>query len=109
MVESGIVLYNIEADGCLNGVYTNEWSDGEIFNEIARMKLPNVNNAIVGIYDCVYFDQKNVRENADLRISLIKGKNKTFEFVWEIKGKIVFEGIGYLMNEKQLSVQYWEK
>jgi hypothetical protein len=43
----GIVLYNIELNGCLNGVHTN--------NEIAKSKEKK-ENGITGLYDCFYFD-----------------------------------------------------
>ncbi len=56
-MKSGIVLYNIELDGCLNGVYTNDACDGEIFNEIAMMrtKKPDSDD-LCGVYLCTYFE-----------------------------------------------------
>ena len=108
-METGIVLYNIELDGCLNGVYTNDHVDGDIFNEIARRHTNIGEDDLSGIYDCFYFDINNSRIDAELTIGIKSNKNRTYAFSWEVKGKIIFEGIGYRMNEKQVAVHYWQK
>jgi len=112
-IKEGIGLYNIELDGCLNGVYTNEHKTlgGEILNEIARIRQKDKSDptSIAGIYNCFYFDYKNARVDAELTI---KYSNRTYEFEWvDVTGPkrhTLFKGIGYKMNEKQLAVHYWE-
>lgn len=103
-VEEGIVLYSIELDGSLNGVYTNEHTD-EIFNEIARKNDGNPNQ-ITGSYDCFYFEENNSRTNARL---IITNEGRTFAFTWFGMGnnnQPIFTGIGYQMNQRQIAVHY---
>ena len=106
---AGIALYNIELDGCLSGVYSNddEKVAGEIFNEICRKrKTSNTSeDSLVGTYDCFYFDLKNERCSAILEIDNHK---KTYLFTWkDIDGKkVIFEGVGYKMNNNQIAVHY---
>jgi hypothetical protein len=56
----GIVLYNIERDGNLNGVYTNNHpiTNGRIATETARLRDNTLveNETEVHVYDCFYFD-----------------------------------------------------
>ena len=110
MIKEGIILYNIELNGCLNGVYTNEDKKvlGEIFNEISRIKMTSQIGAdgISGRYDCFYFDLNNFRVDAEFEITLKKGN--IYEFCWwDLHGSKLFQGIGYKMNEKQIGVHYW--
>lgn len=105
-VHEGIVLYNIELNGCLNGVYTNEnvKKGGEIFNEIARIKEYKGDDPYTGLYDCFYFDYNNERVNALLEITKLSG---AYYFKWSsLKGIQLFKGIGFKMNEKQIVVHY---
>ncbi|MBN8697690.1 MAG: hypothetical protein J0L87_14255 [Bacteroidetes bacterium] len=106
--DTGIVLYTIEQDGCLNGIYTNESCDGEIFNEIARKDNPSEGKDIIGSYNCFYFENKNNRVNAKLTISLRKSKKRTYDFSWNVDNKILFKGIGYKTSDKQIVVHYWD-
>ncbi len=111
-MEEGIVLYDIELDGCLNGVYTNEHPtvDGNIYNEINRRqdKVKGDNWDINGVYECFYFDLNNQRINATLTISYAQGRTNTYNFVWREIGQTVdsFTGIGYKMNPRQIAVHY---
>lgn len=111
-VQRGIVLYNIELNGCLNGVYANEQDPtaGVIFNEIARKTDDNTD--IDGEYDCFYFEtgnrrRRNIRRNAILRISPT-AKANVFMFEWlQLPGRTrVFLGMGYQMNDRQIAVHY---
>ena len=110
-METGIVLYTIESDGCLNGVYTNDDLHGEIFNEIARLKYNDrvTPDEISGDYDCVYFDIGNTQKSCELIVDLIHLDSEFLEyrFVWnDSNGRREFEGIGYRMNDKQIAVHY---
>jgi len=110
--ESGIVLYDIELDGCLNGVFTNEFSKGQIYNEIARKKnvvdSEKTDDSLIGEYNCYYFDP--VGHVSELTIQEKNGPSKlpkVYAFSWRISGKTIFHGTGYKMNEKQIVVHYW--
>jgi hypothetical protein len=107
-VEKGIILYSIELDGCLNGVYTNEDADGEIFNEVAiKKKNDEVNeDHLVGSYDCFYFENGNAGTTAILNVK--KTAINMYDFKWTATSPqgASFTGIGYKMNEKQIAVRY---
>lgn len=110
-MESGIALYSIELNGCLNGVYTNDGLDGEIFNEIARMKNQKkmMSNEICGEYECFYFDGIDGRAGWSLIIEYKNPQGKTNEYIFTWKNKIgntTFIGSGYKMNERQIAVHY---
>lgn len=108
----GIALYSIELHGCLNGVYTNDGSQGEISNEVANLKRGTSQgvDGISGEYDCFYFDEKNRPENGSLTIEAKKHDKKDiyeFTFTWrDTKGNKTFIGTGYKMNDRQIAVHY---
>ena len=104
----GVALYNIELDGCLNGVFTNDNIDGQIFNEIAKISTSIGADGLSGIYHCFYFDSGNSRNDAELTIGIANGTTKKYDFSWVVNNKIVFKGVGYKMNEKQVVVHYWD-
>jgi len=107
-MDKGIVLYEIELNGCLNGVYTNDGCDGLIYNEIATKHSPFENDDIAGTYDCSYFEDNNMRKDVELSITRKKKKARIFDFKWSMKGRVLFEGIGFKMNNRQVAVTYWE-
>ena len=120
MIEQGIVLYDIEMDGCLNGVYTNEnhATAGVIFNEIARKKGSSLKESdsakdwdIEGEYDCMWFDigtHPDNRENAILVISRKATSPRVFDVTWlDVTTRNPrFAGTGYFMNSRQFVVRY---
>lgn len=111
MIKEGIILYNIEKDGCLNGVYTNEHKtvNGEIYNEISRIKKNTKpgKDGISGIYDCFYFELQNFPFNAELEIKFKIGN--VYEFIWrDLNGTPIHTGVGYKMNDKQIVAHYKE-
>lgn len=103
-IKEGIIIYNIECNNCLNGVYTNELASGIIFNEIAIKKDQLSSSSIEGEYNCAYFENSNQLENVTLTIA--SNKSGIYEFQWRLKGKIIFEGIGYRMKQNQIIVHY---
>lgn len=115
MSKNGIVLYDIQMDGCLTGVYTNEPADGLIYNEIARKKKESItekdspeNWNIEGEYTCSWIDINNDREECLLRISRRNDNPRIFNIEW-LDGRTRnprFSGIGYKMNSKQFVVRY---
>lgn len=112
----GIVLYDIEMDGCLNGVYTNMSDEchGVIYNEIARKKKCD-KKEIAGIYDSQFFDLDNDRYFCKLEITRRRGTEiNIYDFRWhdimDEENQTVnreYVGVGYQMNERQISVTYW--
>ena len=111
-MDKGICLYDLQPNGCLNGVYTNNSVDGEIFNEIARKHTDVGDDELCGYYNCFYFDKdgkQNSRHNAELHIVIKNGTTGTYQFVWTKNKSAVFEGIGYKMNDRQVAVHYWDK
>ena len=111
-MNNGVVLYNIESNGCLNGVYTNDGVSGEIFNEIARLQINGQRgeDGISGIYDCLYFDLNNSSCKRSLKISVSPQhsarKIYTYTFEWSNENVMSFKGTGYRMNETQIVVHY---
>jgi hypothetical protein len=104
----GIILYNIQRDGCLNGVYSNLGVRGEIYNEICRRK-DNVIPGILGAYYSMWFDQGNdCISDRELNIRLHNNTPGIFEFEWTVAGAINFVGIGYQMNDTQIALTYWD-
>lgn len=97
----GIVVYSIESNGCLNGLWTNIDKGGEIFNEIAKKKDPK-EEGISGDYLCTYIDC--TFENLELSISWDDDK-EYYIFKWELKDKLKFKGKGFQIG-RQLIVTY---
>ena len=108
----GIVLYDIQLNGNLNGVFTNIPADGNIFTETAILKMPLPPDNYCGIYDCFYFDRQSMnqpiqRNDVELKISCSRHRG-TYSFLWtNLNGNAIFEGTGFLMNERQFAVNYF--
>jgi len=104
----GIVLYDIELGECLNGVWTNQHNKGEIRNEIAKRTKPsekNKDDEIAGVYKSSYIEIDNKIYLGDLTVEVEQG---VYSFSWAYEdGNKLFFGIGYRMNEHQITVYYW--
>lgn len=106
----GIVLYDIERDGCLNGVYTNNLTPrSEIFTETAKLKSKvdvKNENTIVEVYDCFYFDAVDERVDCILTFRITNGR---YDAEWILIGETEprFIGQGFLMNDRQIAISYW--
>ena len=107
----GIVLYNIERDGCLNGVYTNNLTSGaEIFTETAKLKSKTDKktneNTFVEVYDCFYFDAVDGRIDCTLTFTSTNG---IIDAKWVLldDDRPLFIGQGFLMNDRQIAISYW--
>lgn len=104
-IKNGIILYSIERNGCLNGLYTHEDLHGRIFNEIARKKNGKI--GIEGIYACAYFEVEEQDEATLAFLKISKRPNsRILDFVWASDGKEKFTGVGYQMSKRQISVNY---
>ena len=107
-MESGLAFYTIETDGCLNGVFTNDALDGVIYNEIAKKNSNIGEDPLCGLYDCFYFDSPDLDNRVELSIDTESWSKtgRSYAFIWFKKGKKVFQGTGYKMNEGQVVVHY---
>ena len=108
----GIVLYDIELDNCLNGIYTNIPEGGVILNEICRKKHnPSIApiDTLIGDYKCIWFSNKSILNEGTLEIEYLNNYSKIYSLLWrdKVSNKIIFRGVGYKMNGKQLVVTYW--
>ena len=96
----GIILYNIELDGNLTGVYTNDFENGIILTEIAKFKSKTIDTTT---YNVVYFNKDNSSSNATLEMKLTNG---TYTCEWIEDNKVKFTGKGFKMNDRQIAIYY---
>ncbi len=106
----GIVLYNIERNGNLNGVYTNNHpvTESRIFTETARLVDDTLieGNTEIHIYESCYFDAINGGVNRNLTFRISDG---IINAQWSIGEQILFVGQGFQMNERQIAITYERK
>lgn len=104
----GIVLYNIELNGNLNGVYTNDHpiTNARIFTETARLINDTLieNETKVHEYDCFYFDAVDGRVNCTLTFRITNG---IYNAEWVLENGYIFRGQGFQMNDRQIAISYW--
>ncbi|WP_298119075.1 hypothetical protein [Flavobacterium sp.] len=105
----GIILFNIELNGNLNGVYTNNLTpNAEIYTETAKLKDDTLveNGTEVHIYDSFYFDAVEGRVDCTLTFRITNG---IYIAEWRLLGneKTLFIGEGFLMNNRQIAISYW--
>lgn len=102
----GIVLYDIQRNGFLNGVYSNNHpaTEGRIFTETARLRPGIAEDAPVRIYDSFYFDIEGGHECV-LTFTITDG---VYVAEWRLdNGRTIFIGEGFLMNDRQIAISYW--
>ena len=102
MKDIGIAVYRILQDGCLNGTWSHNNNNGEIFNEIAKRKNPN-DNCLCGIYKYSFIETDLVVHEGELEI--IENRN-SYDFTWREGNDVKFKGIG-LRTDNIVSVSYW--
>jgi len=106
----GIVLYNLELNGNLNGVYTNNLTpNAEIFTETnRRINVKDNDNEINDIrnYDCFYYDFEEGRVDCSLRLIITNGIYRA-EWIRLNEQTPIFIGEGFRMNERQIAISYW--
>jgi len=107
----GIVLYEVELNGNLNGVYTNDAVGKQTFRETARLKDKESEDENVKTYDVIYFDVSDsytgkltiTDNNGLLNARWFDIKNNS---TCQIVSNLVFEGQGFYMNERQIAISY---
>ena len=104
-VKNGITVYNIEGNGCLNGVYINEHANGTVVNEILRKDTQDISK-IDGTYTFHYFDENN---DSYVGTAIISESHNVYDISWQVNtdSKPRFYGKGYRIGEKQLIFSYW--
>ncbi len=92
----GIIVYSIEPDGCLNGLWTNIANYGIIRNEIAQKEniINEINkNEIEGEYIVTYIEDDKKVYYGKLVIEKRQEKGKDFYYLkWVFNDKAEFEG-----------------
>jgi hypothetical protein len=101
----GTELYTIENDGSLNGAYTNITINGQIFKETARRTSIGDTDRIAGEYSSSW-EERDGRHSGTLKITL--SPSGEYDFVWRDSNEKVYRGVGYIMNDSQISVSYWD-
>ncbi len=103
----GIINYEIIGDGCLNGVWTNnfEHKGGVIMNEIARKRENCQNSRIDGEYYVSWIEPNQTPINGKLSISIIR---EEMHFTWNIDNTNVFSGVGLQVGLKNIIAFYWK-
>lgn len=101
---TGLILYSIELNGCLNGVYTNDsGSMPEICTETAKRRTGTGDGDMLsGTYDCMFFEPTSTHKT----ILTIECVRDTFYFIWGDLTAPTFIGVGYIMNQTQAVVRY---
>ncbi|ESU19042.1 hypothetical protein FCR2A7T_24560 [Flavobacterium cauense R2A-7] len=109
----GIILYDIQLNGDLNGVYTNNLTpNAELFTETAHfLRDESFGDFINGLmlYEAFYFDFESGRVNAILEFRIVNG---LITARWwregedRIEDNLLFTGEGYRMNHHQIVIAY---
>ncbi|MEW5677173.1 hypothetical protein ABGT15_12740 [Flavobacterium enshiense] len=108
----GIILYDIQLNGNLNGVYTNNRTpNSELFTETARfLRDESFGDFINGLmlYESFYFDFESGRVNARLEFVI---NNGIINARWIVDGdeEPAFVGQGYQMNHHQIAISYTDE
>lgn len=106
----GIVLYDIELNGNLNGVYCNDTLGKKILTETARLISP-IEDKLNREYDVIYFD---VSDSYTGKLT-ITDNNGLLDAIWfdiknnstcQIVPNLIFKGQGFYMNERQIAISY---
>jgi len=100
----GIVVFSIEDDGCLNGLWTNIANESKIMNEIAKKKKKE--SGITGEYNVTYIEVDEKIYKGSLKIDFVNDEENTFYLLkWKFNDGVEFFGKGFKIG-KQLVVSY---
>ncbi len=102
----GLVVYEIAGNGCLNGMWTNNFNSTTFMQEIARKTELTTGDNLIGEYSVTYIESNGECCNGILNIT-IPNSGRIYNLTWNIDGNIIFEGIGMNTGERQLTVFYW--
>lgn len=109
----GITVLNIAADGCLNGLWTNNDVGGELFNEVWKKTnkspvLVNINGEELYKEYLLSYNESNLK-SMNGSVSLEIDNNNVISVIWKVKKcDCDFHGRGFLID-KQLIIYYWKK
>lgn len=101
----GTIVYQIEKDGCLNGLYHNEDQPTKTYNEIARQTSnTDETDKLTGTYIASWIDIDNTVKVGTLTIT--KRNKKEYILTWQVDGKNVYRGSGTLTKGNQLTASF---
>ena len=106
----GIVKFQIQNNGILDGIYTNNALNGRVLNETVIKS--RVSPGLIGTYDCTYQDHDVITYHGELKIDLQNGSTTNFKLSWDIIDHInnnnhfYFSGDGFLFSASELIVSY---
>lgn len=102
----GIVLYDKQLNGKLNGVFTNNDpnNNAEIFTETARLNPNRICENGGNWYEVFYFDGNNGKTFGEM--NLYKNSHNMYIAEWYVNANIIFKGFGFDMNERQIAINY---
>lgn len=102
----GVVVYTIENDGCLNGVYANTQTPTphEVFNEIAKLTTPRTSeDRLTGNYRVSWISDSEI-VTGTLEIRRLE---RFYDVRWFVgNNNLVFTGIGFITGPHQFTVAY---
>lgn len=102
----GIILYDIQLNGDLNGVYTNNRiPDARLYTETAQLQPGSIGDFRTNgrmTYSSFYFDV-NLQVNCTLEFEIING---IINARWIVNDETWFIGQGYQMNHHQIAISY---
>lgn len=107
----GVVVYTIERNGCLNGIYTNNHPNTrqQVFNESARLprgeriNLEELDGTLV--FDTTWIDLNNEIVNGRLEIT---SRANDYLVNWFYDNGGTYTGIGFLLRDDMFVVRYEE-
>lgn len=116
----GMVVYNIIIDSnnnnhvVLNGLWTNNFSQSRIMNEIARQRTKmEASDMLSGNYNSAFIEaNRNEATNMEIvtvvaDLQIILQSNGSYELIWRISNTDAFHGVGFQLNDL-LVATYWE-
>lgn len=108
----GVVVYTIEKNGCLNGVYANDENPlpNHVYNEIAKRTTDiNKEYPLAGTYLCSWIEWSNKGDIIVNGVLTINWQGNYYDVVWrDNKNNRLFVGKGFQTGDYQLTVRYEE-
>lgn len=115
-VKEGVVLYDAESDGFLNGVYTNEQCQGHIQTEtLTNLRCLRGTTTwfpidLPGIYSGAFLEwEGNTLHKIDVEVQVTRrAHTNVYDVEWTdpTNRNPMFRGVGFVINPRQFLVRY---